>query len=358
LVENQFFLLLPHNLRRMSIYVHRKRSWPEYTWDERILMGPLSSIRHRQGRLLGRMEGLSLPLREEAFVGTLTIEVVASAALDGESLNTEQVRCSVQRQLGIGVSKAVPAGFDVEGMTGMVLEAIGTHGESLTERRLTDWHRGLFAPARKRMSGMVHYQTPNAGASAGKLKPFLDWFNGDDAPDPVIKSAIAHLWFMSVQPFDGGNGRIARAITDRQLARAEGTAYRFYSMSDRIRNERVAYHDVLLAAQRGDGNITAWLSWFLRCLGDAVAAADEQLVSVLRRAEFWGRHGDRGFNERQKAMLGRMLDGVEGKMTSSKWAQLTGTSADTAVRDINELVGIGVMKKEAAGGRSTSYVLA
>lgn len=177
-------------------------------------------------------------------------------------------------------------------------------------------------------------------------------------PDPVIKAAIVHLWFMSIQPFDGGNGRIARAITDRQLASAEGTAYRFYSMSDRIRNERVVYHDVLQAAQRGDGDITAWLTWFLRCLGNAVAAADEQLVSVLRKAEFWGRHGDSGFNERQKAMLGRMLDGVEGKMTSSKWAQLTGTSTDTAVRDINELVGNGVMKKEAAGGRSTSYVLA
>jgi Fic family protein len=242
-------------------------------------------------------------------------------------------------------------------MTGMVLEAIGDQDEPLTERLLTEWHSGLFAPARKRMSGMVHYQTPNAGASAGKLKPFLDWFNGDDDYDPVIKAAIAHLWFMSIQPFDGGNGCIARAITDRQLMRAEGTAYRFYSMSDRIRKERVVYQDVLRTAQKGDGDITAWLAWFLRCLGNAVGAADERVVSVVRKAEFWGRHGDSGFNERQKAILGWLLDGIETKMTSSKWAQLTGTSADTAVRDINELVGKGVMRKEAAGGRSTSYVL-
>jgi Fic family protein len=240
----------------------------------------------------------------------------------------------------------------------MVLDALGNFRAPLTEQRLAEWHRGLFTPARKRMSGMVHYQTPNAGEPRGKLKPFLDWFNGPDNTDPVIKAAIAHLWFMSVRPFDGGNGRIARAITDIQLARAEGTTYRFYSLSARIKEERHVYHETLLAAQSGDGDITAWLAWFLRCLGNAVSAAEEQLGSVLRKARFWATHGLAVFNERQTAMIGRMLEGPEEKMSSSKWAQLMHTSADTAVRDINDLVEKGVMKKEAAGGRSTSYVLA
>jgi Fic family protein len=240
----------------------------------------------------------------------------------------------------------------------MVLDALGDYVAPLTEQRLTDWHSGLFTAARKRMSGMVHYQTPNAGESRGRLKPFLDWFNSPDDPDPVIKAAVAHLRFMSIQPFDGGNGRIARAITDIQLARSEGTAHRYYSLSDRIKKERRSYHETLLAAQRGDGDITPWLSWFLRCLGNAISAADEHLSSVLRKAAFWDRHIGSGFNDRQRAMLGRMLEGLEEKMTSSKWARLMQTSADTAVRDINELVERGVMKKEAAGGRSTSYMLA
>jgi Fic family protein len=366
----------------MPIYIHQLPNWPQFQWDQKALAGPLAALRHRQGRFVGRMEGLGFRLRNEAMLQTLTQDVVKSSEIEGEILDREQVRSSLARRLGIEIGALIPADRDVEGIVEMTLDATQKYDEPLTEERLFAWHAALFPTGRSGMhkiavgawrddstgpmqvvSGAigkerVHYEAPPAAKLPGEMQAFLDWFETKDDTDPVLRAAIAHLWFVTIHPFDDGNGRIARAIADMVLARSDHSPQRFYSMSAQIRQERSAYYDMLEATQKGDLDIMAWLEWFLACLNRALDGAEDTLADVLRKAEFWKKHAGATFNDRQRDMLNRLLDGFEGKLTTSKYATIEKTSPDTALRDIINLVERGILNKDAGGGRSTSYSLA
>jgi Fic family protein len=367
----------------MNTYVHELADWPKFIWDEKALTKRLAAVRHRQGRLVGRMEGLGFRLREEAVLATLTQDVLKSSEIEGEILDRDQVRSSIARRLGIDIGALTPPDRDVEGVVEMMLDATQKHAAPLTADRLFGWHAALFPTGRSGLlkirvgqwrddssgpmrvvSGpegreRIHYQAPAAGRLDAEMSAFLEWFNGAMSIDPVLKSALAHLWFVAIHPFDDGNGRIARAIADMQLARSENSSQRFYSMSAQIRLERSAYYGILEATQkRADLDITPWLEWFLDCLDRAFGGAERILAAVLHKAEFWKKHGSTSLNHRQRDILNRLLDGFVGKLTSSKYAKVEKTSPDTALRDITELVERGILKKDEGGGRSTSYSLA
>jgi Fic family protein len=365
----------------MAKYIHELKDWPHFKWDYAKLAQKLAAVRNRQGRLTGHMEELGFRLRSEANLEALTEEVTKSSEIEGEVLNREQVRSSIARRLGVDIGALTASERDVEGVVEMQLDATGNFGAPLTSERLFGWHAALFPTGRSGMTKItvgswrtdetgpmqvisgpigherVHYEAPKAAALSNEMKAFIDWFNGSQDIDAVLKAALAHLWFVTIHPFDDGNGRIARAIADMALARSESSSQRFYSMSAQIRQERNAYYDILEITQKGDLDITAWLEWFLDCLDRAFDRADTILASVLRKARFWKKHADATFNGRQRAMIGRLFDGFEGKLTSSRWAQIAKCSQDTALRDIDDLVAKGVLAKDSAGGRSTSYSL-
>ena len=364
------------------MYIYQRRGWPKFQWDQDRLINPLSSLRHKQGKLIGHMTALGFPLRSEAMLQTLTLDVLKSNEIEGEILNPEQVRSSIARRLGIDTFGLVPVDRDVEGVVDVLFDATQNFTDSLTKDRLFNWHAALFPTGRSGMytitvadwrtqdtgpmqvvSGAmgkerVHFQAPDASVLDHEMQLFLDWFNRDEPIDPVIKAAIAHLWFVTIHPFDDGNGRMARTIADMQLARADGSAQRFYSMSAQIRNERNAYYDALERTQRGDLDITDWLHWFLSCLDRALSATEITLASILKKARYWEWLATKTLNERQRLLLNKLLDGFTGKLTTSKWAKIAKCSQDTALRDIQQLVEQGVLEKENAGGRSTSYGLA
>jgi Fic family protein len=368
-------------MRRIAVYIHQRNDWPRFRWDRDGLTNQLAAVRHRQGRLIGRMEGLGFRLREEAVLSTLTQDVLKSSEIEGEILDIDQVRSSIARRLGLDIGAPTPADRHVEGVVEMMLDATQKYREPLTEERLFGWHAALFPTGRIGMRKIrvgawrddrsgpmqvvsgpigkerVHYQAPSADRLPAETPPFLDWFNGPAPIDPVLKAALAHLWFVTIHPFDDGNGRIARAIADLTLARSEQTPQRFYSMSSQIRLERDDYYRILERTQRGTVDITPWMCWFLGCLDRAFGGAEATLASVLKKARFWEASAGEPFNDRQRKVLNRLLDGFEGKLTSSKWAKLARCSQDTAGRDINDLVRRGILVKDAAGGRSTSYSL-
>ncbi len=362
-------------------YLHELKNWPALTWDQKKLANKLISVRHRQGRLVGRMEGLGFTLRKEAFLQTLTQDIVKSGEIEGETLNQDQVRSSVARRLGMDIAGLVPADRNVEGVVEMMLDATQHYDKPLTKARLFDWHASLFPTGRSGMfkiivgdwrddkngpmqvvSGpmgqeKIHYQAPGAKRVPGEMRAFLKWYEAKDDIDLVLKAGLAHLWFASIHPFEDGNGRIARTIADMTLARSEKSAQRFYSMSAQIRQERNAYYDILERTQKNGTDVTPWLEWFLDCLDKATGSAETALANVLRKARFWETHANDSFNDRQRAMINRLFDGFFGKLTSSKWAKISKCSQDTAFRDIDNLVKRGILEKEAAGGRSTSYCL-
>lgn len=339
----------------------------------------LSEVRHKQGRLLGKLEGLGFQLREEATLETLTQDVIKSSEIEGESLPIDQVRSSIARRLGIEIAGETTVSRNVEGVVEMMLDATQQYDQALTVERLFGWHAALFPTGRSGMhkisvgswrddakgpmqvvSGAmgkerVHYQAPEASRLQSEMEKFLSWFNAPSATDPVLKAAIAHLWFVTVHPFDDGNGRIARAIADMQLARADGSRQRFYSMSAQIQRERNQYYDILESTQKGDMDITPWLLWFLDCLNRAIASSEQNLSGVIRKAKFWEAQQVAILNERQRRMLNKLMDGFEGKLTTSKWAKIAKCSPDTALRDIQDLMEKGILEKEEGGGRSTSY---
>jgi Fic family protein len=366
----------------MVNYVHELKDWPRFRWDHAKLTQKLAAVRNRQGHLTGRMEELGFRLRTEASLEALTEEVTRSSEIEGEILDREQVRSSIARRLGVDIGALTPADRNVEGVVDMMLDATQHYDAPLTSERLFGWHAALFPTGRSGMSRItvgdwrtdktgpmqvvsgpigrerVHYEAPKAAMLPDEMKAFIDWFNAGADTDPVLKAAIAHLWFVTIHPFDDGNGRIARAIADMALARSERASQRFYSMSAQIRQEHNAYYEILEATQKADLDITVWLEWFLDCLDRAFGRAETILASVLRKARFWKQHADATFNTRQRAMIDRLFEGFEGKLTSSKWAQLAKCSQDTALRDIDDLAAKGVLAKDAAGGRSTSYSLA
>jgi len=370
----------PHEVRRM--YSHELRDWPQLTWNRDRLAEPLAAIRHRQGRLIGHMEALGFKLRQEAVLETLTADVLKSSEIEGEHLDPEQVRSSIARRLGIDIGALKPADRNVEGIVEMMLDATGRYDQPLTAERLFSWHASLFPTGRSGMTKIntgawrddsngpmqvvsgpigrerVHYEAPAANRLDGEMKAFLNWFNADADTDPVLKAGKAHLWFVTIHPFDDGNGRIARAVTDMLLARSENSSQRFYSMSTQIRQERKAYYDILEVTQKGTLDITPWMEWFLGCLGGAIDGAQTTLRAVLAKARFWEGVAGIAINERQRLVLNRLLDGFEGKLTTSKYAKLAKSSTDTALRDLLLLVEHGILVRNPEGGRSTSYSLA
>lgn len=363
----------------MNRYIHLLRDWPTFKWEDDKIISLLSTVRHKQGRLLGKLEGLGFRLREEATLETLTLDVTKSSEIEGEKLPVDQVRSSIARRLGIEIAGEVPVNRNVEGVVEMMLDATQRYDLPLTDERLFGWHVLLFPTGRSGMNKIqvghwrndargpmqvvsgaigkekVHYEAPEAGRLDAEMNKFLGWINSTISIDPVLKAAIAHLWFVTIHPFDDGNGRIARAIADLQLARADESKQRFYSMSAQIQRERSAYYDILEKTQKGDLTITQWLLWFLECLDRAISLSEENLSGVTQKAKFWEVHKAVSLNNRQRKMLNKLMDGFEGKLTSSKWAKIAKCSADTALRDIQDLIEKEVLEKEEGGGRSTSY---
>lgn len=362
------------------MYIYERAEWPKFAWQPEITK-ILADVRHRQGRLLGQMESLGFKLQEEAVLRTLTEDVVKSSEIEGERLDPDAVRSSIARRLGMKVAGLKPSDRNVEGVVEMMLDATRNYAKPLTKERLFSWHASLFPTGRSGMRKIivgdwrddrdgpmqvvsgpvgkekVHFEGPPANRVPLEMKSLLTWFNKGPETDLVLKAGIAHLWFVTIHPFDDGNGRIARAIADLCLARSEQNSQRFYSMSAQIRHERAAYYELLEQAQKRGLDITPWLRWFLECLGRAIGGAETLLAGVLAKARFW-EHIDRApINERQRLVLNRLLDGFEGKLTSSKWAKLTKSSQDTAHRDITDLVRRGILVQSTEGGRSTSYTL-
>jgi Fic family protein len=367
--------------KRRLMHIHENKNWPNFFWDSQKLANLLAEIRHRQGKMLGRMEALGFSVRTEATLDNLTLEVVKSSEIEGEILDINQVRSSIARRLGIEVAGLVSSDRHVDGVVDMMLDATQSFEKPLSEERLYGWQAALFPTGRSGLSKItvgawrtgengpmqvisgaygkekVHFEAPEASRLPNEMAAFLDWFNAANDLDPVLKSAIAHLWFVTVHPFEDGNGRVARAIADMQLARADKTAQRFYSMSAQIRLERNDYYNILEQTQKGSLDITEWLTWFLTCLGRSFDQVEDTLQQVHRKTKFWDVIGHLELNHRQHTMLNKLFDGFEGKLNTSKWAKITKCSTDTALRDIQDLMAKGILVKEDAGGRSTSYLL-
>ncbi len=372
-------------MRRKNRYIHELPNWPKFRWDREKLGKQLASIRHQQGRLIGHMEALGFPLQQEAVLQTLTEDVVKSSEIEGEKLDAGQVRSSIARRLGMDVGGLEAADRHVEGVVEMMLDATRRYDQPLTAERLFGWHASLFPTGRSGMRKIrvgtwrddstgpmqvvsgpigrerVHSEAPAAARLERETHVFLDWFKEDGTnadTDAVLKAGLAHLWFVTIHPFDDGNGRIARVIADLALARSEQSPRRFYSMSAQIQKERTAYYDILEQTQKGTMDVTLWMGWFLACLGRAIDGAQTTLAAVLSKARFWQALRAVPINERQRLMLNRLLDGFEGKLTTSKWAKTAKCSSDTALRDILALVERGILVRNPEGGRSTSYALA
>lgn len=362
-------------------YIWQAADWPYWRYDLSALAGPLAEVSRAQGLLLGRLADVGLALRDQASLAALTEDVVKTSAIEGEVLDVESVRSSIARRLGVDIGAMAPVDRHVEGVVELVLDATSRSAEPLTAERLFGWHAALFPSGYSGMSKItvgqwrddaarpmqvvsgpvgrrkIHFEAPPAAALSDETARFLAWANDESGEPLLIKAGLAHLWFVTLHPFDDGNGRLARAVGDLFLARADGSPQRFYSLSAQIQRERKDYYDILERTQKGSLDVTGWLSWFLAVLGRAVANAQSTLDTVLIKARFWQRWAGTPLNERQVNLLNRLLDGFEGKLTSSKWAAIAKCSPDTALRDITQLLELGVLKKSTGGGRSTSYEL-
>lgn len=365
----------------MKQYIHQRNDWANFKWNNDEIINLLGEARSLQGRLIGKMETFGFDLRNEALLKTLTLDVIKSSEIEGEILNTAQVRSSIAKRLGMEIAGSVASDRNVDGIVEIMIDATHNCFEPLTKDRLFDWHAALFpmgrsgiqkitvANWRKDKTGpmlvvsgsigkeKIHFQAPDATLVEKEMVTFIEWFNKEASIDLVLKAAITHLWFVTIHPFQDGNGRITRALTDMILSRSDKSIQRFYSMSGQIRLERKQYYAILEQTQKGNLDITEWLKWFLNCLINALKTSDQVLENVLIKAEFWNKHSKTIINERQKKLLNKLLDGFEGKLTSVKYAKIAKCSKDTAIRDINDLISKAILKKESAGGRSTSYNL-
>jgi Fic family protein len=363
------------------LYLYQRKDWPRFEWDAESLVPHLSAARYRQGLLLGKMRELGQVAKQQATLAALTEETVQSSAIEGEELNVESVRSSLARHMGLEAAGTRPADRSVEGIVEMMLDATRKYAQPLTEERLFGWHAALFPTGRsgmrkitagawrtKRMqvvSGAegkekVHFEAPEAKAVGREMKALLTWYEAKTPEiESLLKAGLAHLYFVTIHPFDDGNGRIARAITEMSLARLENSEQRFYSMSSQIREERKQYYEILELTQRDGIDVTGWLAWFLECLTRAIDKANNLTEAVLAKEVFWRNLRQRsvGLSERQEKIINRLLDGFQGKLTTEKWAKLAKISHDTALRDIQDLIGKGILKQEDGGGRSTAYVL-
>jgi len=362
----------------MAKYIWQYSNWPDFTWDEKEIQVTLGKVRHLQGKIFGQISALGFSVKEETMLSTLTLDVLKSSEIEGELLDYEQVRSSIARRLGLKYAGMVYPDRNVEGVVEMMLDATQNYDKPLDEERLFGWHAALFPTGRSGMykidvgsyrkgemqivSGAmgkekIHYQAPPPEQVKYEMDRFLEWFNSNTKTDLVIQSAIAHFWFIIIHPFDDGNGRIARAISDLLLARADDSSQRFYSLSNQISSERKVYYDILQKTQYKDGEITEWLVWFLNCLYRALENTEQTIKKVLYKADFWDKHKNTELNSRQRLMLNKLLDDFEGKLKTSKWAKITKCSQDTALRDIKDLIKKGILRQEKSGGRSTNYEL-
>lgn len=362
----------------MATYIHQLKNWANFQWKEQDFISLLSAVRNLQGKLMGKVELLGFKLKDEANLETLIQDVVQSSEIEGEILNPEQVRSSIATRLGLEDSGLQHSDRHVDGVVEMMLDATQNNDKRLSDERLFGWHAALFPTGRSGMykievakwrsgdmqvvsGGMgreiVHYEAPKAELLAQEMKQFMDWFNSESNLDPILKASVAHLWFVTLHPFDDGNGRIARAITDMQLSKADGVNQRFYSMSAQIKKERKAYYKILEHTQKNDLDITLWIIWFLECLKNAILSSHTIMDKVVKKHQFWVKNAGLIINERQQKMLHKLMDNFEGNLTTSKWAKITKTSQDSALRDISDLVNKGILIKANSGGRSTHYVL-
>lgn len=369
---------MSQNYFDMTKYIYQHVKWTDFSWDYSAISVMLGDVRNLQGRLNGMMSALGFSLQSEAVLDTLTLDVVKSSEIEGEKLSLKQVRSSIAKRLGLESGGLIHIDRNVDGVVEMMLDATQNFKQDLNEDRLFGWHSALFPSGRSGMykievgkyrtgdmqvvSGAignekVHYETVAPENVKAEMDKFIRWINESSSIDPVLKSAVAHLWFVTIHPFDDGNGRIARAISDMLLARSDDSPQRFYSMSNQILKERKNYYTVLEKTQRGDSDITLWLAWFLNCLKKSLVNTETTLKNVLIKAEFWKNHTATQLNERQRLMINKIMDDFYGKLTTSKWAKITKTSSDTALRDIKDLIEKGILKQEVAGGRSVNYTL-
>lgn len=366
-------------MQRKKIYIHEKDNWPYFNWDNNKVLLKLGETRNKQGRLLGKMETLGFDLQNEAVLNTLTLDVIKSSEIEGEYLEKEQVRSSIAKKLGLDIADSVHSERNVDGIVEMMLDATQRYSTPLTSERLFDWHSALFPSGRSNMQKItvadwrkeepmqvvsgpmgkekIHYEAPIPERLSHEMDSFLEWFKSDNGLDLVLKAAIAHLWFVTIHPFIDGNGRITRAITDLLLAQSDKSIQRFYSMSAQIRIDRKEYYNILEKTQKGNLDITEWILWFLECLTNSISATEDILSKVLIKADFWKLHSTTILNLRQQNIINKMLDGFNGKLTSSKWGKINKCSQDTAIRDIKDLIKKDILQKEASGGRSTNYEL-
>ena len=364
--------------KKLAMFLHERENWWQFRYDTERILCPLAAVRARIGTLCGRMAALGFEIQNETLLDALSVEIRKSSEIEGELLDLQQIRSSIASKLGIDTSGVVASTHYIEGVVEMMLDALQNYRMPLSDERLFGWHSVLFPSGRSGLykievgqyrtgemqvvSGpmgqeKVHYKAPLPQRVEPEMERFIRWVNDTNDVEPIVKAAIAHLWFLTIHPFDDGNGRIARAITDMLLARTDGSSKRFYSMSRAILNNRKGYYAVLEHTQHGAGDITDWLLWFISALDDALTHTDETLASVFAKADFWKAHDSRSFNARQYKMLNRLMDGIEGKMNTSKWAKMCKCSSDTALNDINDLIQRGIMRKNDAGGKNTNYEL-
>lgn len=362
----------------MKKYIYEYENWTDFSWQDRAINAVFGEVRLMQGKIIGQMNALGFSAKEEAKLSALTLDVVKSSEIEGELLNFEQVRSSIARRLGINTAGLVQSSRHIEGVVEMMLDATQQYTLPLTEKRLFGWHAALFPTGfsgtyridvgqyrtgeMQVVSGAmgkekVHYQAIKSDLVKLEMDKFLDWFNNETSLDLVLKAALAHFWFIIIHPFDDGNGRIGRAISDMLLARAEGSGERFYSMSSQILAERKRYYEVLQKVQHSSGDITEWIEWFFNCLKNAMSATENTMQKTIQKAEFWKLHEHTSINERQRMILNKLLDDFEGKLQSSKWAKITKTSTDTALRDIKDLIDKGILQQTNERGRSINYKL-
>lgn len=362
----------------MGFFIHQLSNWPNFTWEDDQILNLLAEVRHLQGKLIGKIELLGFDLQDEANLETLIQDVVKSSEIEGEILDPQQVRSSIATRLGLEQSGIVVSDRHIDGVVEMMIDATQNADKRITKERLFGWHGALFPTGRSGLykiavaqwrdgamqvvsGGMgkeiVHFEAPNADRIESEMEQFISWFNQDDVIDPVLKAAIVHFWFVTIHPFDDGNGRIARALTDMQLSKADGINQRFYSMSAQIKQQRNAYYSILEKTQRGDTDITNWIIWFLSCLKEAILNSNIIIDKVIRKHHFWMKNNALISNDRQRMMLNKLMDHFEGNLTTSKWSKMTKVSADTALRDITDLVNKEVLVKAVSGGRSTNYDL-
>jgi len=363
------------------MYIYESPDWPEFKWDSEKLLPLLSSVRNRQGIIVGKMGALGFELKNQANLEILTLDVLKSSEIEGELLNPDQVRSSLARRLGLEISGLVYSDHHVDGVVEMMLDATSNYDNELNRERLFTWHNALFSSGysgtkkinvgkwRDDLTGplqvvsgpmgkeRVNYQAPKAADIEKEMILFFDWFNQKQDIDLVLRAGIAHLWFVTIHPFEDGNGRIARAITDMILAQSDRQTYRFYSMSTQIRKERNAYYDLLEKTQKGSLEITKWLIWFLNCLLHAIETSDIIFSKVIFTHNFWLKNAPQIENDRQKKILNMLIEGFDGKLSTAKWAKICHCSPDTALRDIQDLVNKQILRKLPGGGRSTGYDL-